>query len=131
MNRSEAEIREILAGLPVPKRAAYPELQAYSRDELYHDFFGGGGLYLAAHMTRPLHLQPGQTVLDLGCGKGSSAIFLARHFGVRVVALDLWTSVEFLDQKFGSPAIVVKNPMADPKHVPVAGQILPFHTSAA
>jgi SAM-dependent methyltransferase len=100
MNRSDEEIREFLAGLPVPKRAAYPELQAYSRDELYHDFFGGGGLYLAAHMTRPLHLQPGQTVLDLGCGKGSSAIFLARHFGVRVVALDLWTSVEFLDQKF-------------------------------
>jgi hypothetical protein len=31
----------------------------------------------------------------------------------------------------GSPAIVVKNPMVDPKHVPVAGQISPFHTSAA
>jgi SAM-dependent methyltransferase len=39
-------------------------------------------------------------VLDLGCGKGSTSIFLAKHYGVNIIALDLWTSAEFLKQKF-------------------------------
>jgi SAM-dependent methyltransferase len=75
-------------------------LQEYSRDECYHDFFGGGGLYLTTHMTRTMRLRPHDLVLDLGCGKGSTSIFLAKHFGVNVIALDLWTSAEFLKQKF-------------------------------
>jgi len=39
-------------------------------------------------------------VLDLGCGKGATSVFLAKHYGVHVVALDLWTSAEFLNEKF-------------------------------
>ena len=31
-------------------------------------------------------------VLDLGCGRGSSSIFLRREFGVQVWAVDLWIS---------------------------------------
>ena len=64
------------------------------------DFFGGGGLYLAVQMLRTLRLKPNDVVLDLGCGKGATSIFLAKHYGVRVVALDLWTSAEFLNEKF-------------------------------
>jgi cyclopropane fatty-acyl-phospholipid synthase-like methyltransferase len=75
-------------------------LSGYSRDECYQDFFGGGGLYLAIHMLRTLRLQPDDLVLDLGCGKGATSAFLAKHYGVRVVALDLWTSAEFLNEKF-------------------------------
>jgi len=51
-------------------------------------------------MMRTLHLQPNDLVLDLGCGKGATSIFLAKHYGVRVVALDLWTSAEYLNEKF-------------------------------
>ena len=36
-------------------------------------------------------LEPGMRVLDLGCGKGLSSIFLAKEFGVQVWAADLWT----------------------------------------
>jgi len=39
-------------------------------------------------------------VLDLGCGKGPASIFLAKHFNVQVVAVDLWTSATFLNEKF-------------------------------
>jgi SAM-dependent methyltransferase len=99
MNRSDTEIQEILTTFRAPDRNVYPELQGYSRDDLYHDFFGGGGLYLAVHMLRTLHLRPGQVVLDLGCGKGETSIFMARHYGVQVKALDLWTSADFLEQK--------------------------------
>jgi len=100
MNRSNEEIQEILSTFRIPKRAHYPELNDYSRDECYQDFFGGGGLYLAANMVRTLRLKPDDIVLDLGCGKGATSVFLAKHYGVRVIALDLWTSTEFLNEKF-------------------------------
>ncbi len=35
---------------------------------------------------------PGLRVLDLGCGRASSSIFLCREFGVQVWAADLWFS---------------------------------------
>ncbi|MGZ9234447.1 MAG: SAM-dependent methyltransferase [Anaerolineales bacterium] len=100
MNRSLEEIQKILSTFRTPDRAQYPELNEYSRDVCYQDFFGGGGLYLATHMLRTLGLQPNDMVLDLGCGKGATSIFLAKHHGVRVVALDLWTSAEYLKEKF-------------------------------
>jgi len=102
MNRSKEEIQRILSGFRAPNRAQYPELDGYSRDEIYEDFFGGGGLYLAARMARTLRLHPNDLVLDLGCGKGSTSIFLAKNYGVRVIGLDLWTSEEFLRQKFST-----------------------------
>jgi SAM-dependent methyltransferase len=102
MNRSAAEIQQILATFRAPDRAQYPELQEYSREECYQDFFGGGGLYLATHMARTMHLKAHDIVLDLGCGKGSTSLFLAQHYGVRVIALDLWISAEFLRKKFST-----------------------------
>jgi SAM-dependent methyltransferase len=100
MNRSKEEIEKLLASFPRPERANYPELAGYSDEECYRDFFGGGGLYLAIEMLRTLHLRPGDLVLDLGCGKGATSLFLAKNYGVRVVALDLWTPAEFLNEKF-------------------------------
>ena len=94
------QTRSIISGFQPPDRSAYPELAEYTRDEIYEDFFGGGGLYLAAHMTRTLRLKPGDSVLDLGCGKGPTSIFLAKHFNVKVIAVDLWTSATFLNDKF-------------------------------
>jgi hypothetical protein len=47
MNRSMEEIQKILSTFRTPDRAQYPELNEYSREECYQDFFGGGGLYLA------------------------------------------------------------------------------------
>ena len=36
-----------------------------------------------------LNLKPGQKVLDIGCGSGGSAFFMARHYGVHVTGVDL------------------------------------------
>jgi len=94
--------RGLAANYRSPDRADYPELDGYTRDEIYEDCMGGGALYLAARMARIMRLNPGDFVLDLGCGKGTTSIFLAKHFGARVIAVDLWTDATFLDRKFSA-----------------------------
>lgn len=41
-----------------------------------------------------MHFEPGQRVLDLGCGGAATSIMLAREFGVEVSAADLWIAPE-------------------------------------
>lgn len=41
------------------------------------------------HIARKLCLQPGQRVLDIGCGWGGMGLFLAREYGVEVTGLTL------------------------------------------
>jgi cyclopropane fatty-acyl-phospholipid synthase-like methyltransferase len=43
-------------------------------------------------LTQALELRSGMRVLDLGCGRAVSSIFLRREFGVQVWATDLWFS---------------------------------------
>lgn len=93
-------VQSAIANYRSPNRADYPELAGYAREEIYDQTIGGGALYLAAKMARTMRLHPGDIVLDLGCGKGATSIFLARHFGVRVIAVDLWTSATELNAKF-------------------------------
>ena len=42
-----------------------------------------------AHITAKLALADGQNVLDIGCGWGGMAIYLARHFDLRVMGITL------------------------------------------
>lgn len=42
-----------------------------------------------AHIAAKLHLQPGNRVLDIGCGWGGMAIFLAQRAGVEVLGITL------------------------------------------
>ena len=53
---------------------------------------GANSLWLTEWLTTSLELRPGMRVLDLGCGRASSSIFLRREFGVQVWATDLWFS---------------------------------------
>jgi SAM-dependent methyltransferase len=41
-------------------------------------------------LAEALDLRPGMRVLDLGCGRAMSSVFLRREFGVQVWATDLW-----------------------------------------
>src|SRR5437879_4143083 len=53
---------------------------------------GANSLRLTEWLTTKLDLQPGMRVLDLGCGRAASSIFLRREYGVQVWATDLWFS---------------------------------------
>ena len=54
---------------------------------------GANSLWLTEWLTAALDLRPGMRVLDLGCGRASSSIFLRLEFGVQVWATDLWFNV--------------------------------------
>jgi cyclopropane fatty-acyl-phospholipid synthase-like methyltransferase len=49
-------------------------------------------LWMSEWLAAALDLRPGMRVLDLGCGRAVSSIFLCREFGVQVWATDLWFS---------------------------------------
>lgn len=53
---------------------------------------GANALWLTEWLTTAVDLQPGMRVLDLGCGRAASSIFLHREFGVQVWGTDLWFS---------------------------------------
>jgi SAM-dependent methyltransferase len=53
---------------------------------------GANPLWLTEWLTEAIELRPGMRVLDLGCGRALSSVFLRREFGVQVWATDLWFS---------------------------------------
>lgn len=75
-------------------------VQQFPRSSVYHpewviDGVSGGAnaLWITEWLAGALDLQPGMRVLDIGCGRALSSIFLHREFGVQVWATDLWFSV--------------------------------------
>src|SRR5215472_10432873 len=53
---------------------------------------GANALWLTEWLAAALELRPGMRVLDLGCGRAMSSVFLRREFGVQAWATDLWFS---------------------------------------
>jgi SAM-dependent methyltransferase len=53
---------------------------------------GANSLWLTEWLSEAMDLRPGTRVLDLGCGRAASSIFLRREFGAQVWATDLWFS---------------------------------------
>ncbi|KAK7066306.1 hypothetical protein SK128_005081 [Halocaridina rubra] len=54
-----------------------------------HTWVSTGGEATTKEFLIKLNLQPGQLVLDVGCGTGGSAFFMARYYGVDVLGVDL------------------------------------------
>jgi SAM-dependent methyltransferase len=70
----------------------YPLSSKYDPAWLVGLDMGPNPLWLLENVAEDLDLRPGMRVLDLGCGKGATSVFLAREYGVRVVAADWWIS---------------------------------------
>lgn len=68
----------------------FPRTSKYSPDWIKEGAMGSHVLWLAEWLCEKMDLRPGMRVLDLGCGRALSSVFLAREFGVQVWATDLW-----------------------------------------
>merc|ERR1712173_276705 len=52
-------------------------------------FVSTGGLTTTKDIVDPIGLKPGMKVLDIGCGTGGSAFYMASYFGAEVLGIDL------------------------------------------
>jgi hypothetical protein len=63
----------------------FPRASAYHPEWVLGGVSGGANpLWLTEWLAEALDLRPGMRVLDLGCGRALSSIFLRREFGVEV-----------------------------------------------
>lgn len=67
----------------------FPLSSEYDSNWVIENSMGPNVLWLTEWLCQKLKLKPGMKVLDLGCGKAISSIFLAKEFGVNVWASDL------------------------------------------
>jgi len=70
----------------------FPRSSAYHPDWVMANAMGSNSMWLTEWLSTVMELQPGMRVLDLGCGRAVSSVFLAREFDVQVWATDLWIS---------------------------------------
>ena len=94
----------------------YPRTEKYDSNWIRENWMGPNPLWLLEELCEHMDLKPGMKVLDMGCGKGITSIFLAKEFGVTVFANDLWISATENLQRF--------------KQVGLADQITPIHAEA-
>jgi len=70
----------------------FPRSAKYDPQWVVDNQMGPNVLWLTEWLCRDMGLAPGMRVLDMGCGRAMSSVFLAREFGVQVWANDLWIS---------------------------------------
>jgi SAM-dependent methyltransferase len=83
---NSAKIRAILT------KPEFPRSAKYEADWVLDNQMGPSAIWLTEWLCEKLQPTKGMRVLDLGCGRAMSSIFLAREFGARVWAADLWIS---------------------------------------
>jgi ubiquinone/menaquinone biosynthesis C-methylase UbiE len=70
----------------------FPRSSKYNPVWIVENEMGPHVLWLTEFLCEAMVLRSGMRVLDLGCGKALSSVFLAREFDVQVWATDLWIS---------------------------------------
>src|SRR5690349_9327995 len=69
----------------------FPRASGYHPEWMLAGVSGAANpLWMTEWLTEALDLRAGMRVLDLGCGRAMSSVFLRREFDVQVWATDLW-----------------------------------------
>jgi SAM-dependent methyltransferase len=84
MNYSKDEIYEIM------RDENYPLSLKYDPDWIIANSMGSHCLWLQEALIQAMSIKPEMRILDMGCGKAISSIFLAKEFEAQVWATDLW-----------------------------------------
>lgn len=72
----------------------FPRSKTYDPIFVRDNMMGPNAMKTLEELSSYLELKPGMRVLDLGCGRGLTSIFLSKEFGVKVFAVDLWINAE-------------------------------------
>lgn len=83
---------------------------------LKENMMGPNSIRILEELSRDFSLKPGSRVMDLGCGKGLTSIFLATEFDVQVYATDLWITATENYARF--------------REMGLDGRIVPIHADA-
>jgi cyclopropane fatty-acyl-phospholipid synthase-like methyltransferase len=94
----------------------YTKTMKYNAGWIERHWMGPNPLWLLEDLCEHLDLRPGMKVLDMGCGKGVTSVFLAREYGVTVFANDLWISAADNLRRF--------------EEAGVADKVFPIHAEA-
>ncbi len=70
----------------------FPRAGKYDPQWVLDNFMGPNVIWLSEALSQVMSLEPGTRVLDMGCGRAISSIFLAKEFDLQVWATDLWIS---------------------------------------
>jgi cyclopropane fatty-acyl-phospholipid synthase-like methyltransferase len=72
----------------------FPRSSRYDPAWIAENWMGPNALWLMESLCTRLALEPGMRVMDLGCGRAMTSVFLAQEFDVQVWATDLWIRPE-------------------------------------
>jgi cyclopropane fatty-acyl-phospholipid synthase-like methyltransferase len=64
----------------------------YDFDFVKENMMGPNSMKILEEVSESLKFKKGMKILDLGCGRGLTSIFLAKEYDVTVFATDLWVS---------------------------------------
>jgi cyclopropane fatty-acyl-phospholipid synthase-like methyltransferase len=67
----------------------YPRTAKYDAQWIIENGMGSNPLWYMESLSQVMTFTPGMRVLDMGCGKAISSVFLAKEFGVQVWATDV------------------------------------------
>jgi cyclopropane fatty-acyl-phospholipid synthase-like methyltransferase len=70
----------------------YHKSNRYDTKLVLEKIMGPNPLKLDEELLMAHQIPQGATVMDLGCGQGLTSVFLAKDYGFRVFATDLWIS---------------------------------------
>ncbi len=83
----------------------FPRSAKYDPRWLVELDMGPHPLWLLEDLVADLDLRPGMRVLDLGSGRGATSVFLAKEYGVSVVAVDLWVDPDVASAVFAKEGV--------------------------
>ena len=95
----------------------YPKANKMDQNLIQNYSMGPNPAKLLEELMNRFPLEPGQTIMDLGCGQGVTSIMLAKEYALRVFAVDLWISASENWQRFVAQGLT-------------NGQIVPVHEDA-
>lgn len=95
----------------------YKLANRFEKDFIRENIMGPNPAKLLEETLALYPLEAGATVLDLGCGRGVTSIMLAKEYGLRVFATDLWIEATENYKRFAEAGLTRE-------------QIVPIHADA-